>query len=180
MKAEKKEIEFPFRRSKEPEEWWKTMIRENRPRRDGEGVGESEKTALHYTAESNSNPAVIELLVQAGADVNERTRDGTTPLHAAAGGNSNPAVIELLVRLGADVNALDKAGNTPLHYAARNNRNPEVIEALLDAGADPGIEDSQYCLPANYAADNESIKDSSARWRLEEARDTCVSGPGVS
>ena len=68
----------------------------------------------------NSNPAVIEALIKAKADVNARNKDGVTPLMLAAGFNSNPAVIEALIKAKADVNARDKAGKTAFDYAEDN------------------------------------------------------------
>ena len=68
----------------------------------------------------NSNPAVIETLVKASADVNAQRKDGLTPLMLAAIFNSNPAVIEALINAKADVNARDKAGKTAFDYAEYN------------------------------------------------------------
>ena len=49
----------------------------------------------------NSNPEVVALLLQAGADINEKAKDGWTPLEIAAAGtsdakedNSNPEVVK--------------------------------------------------------------------------------------
>ena len=142
-----------------------------------------ERTPLHLAAAFNRNLEVIESLVGLGADVKARDEGGKAPLLIAAH-QQKPDVIELLVRSGADVNALDEDGRTALHWAAKVSVDPSVmemvIEILLDAGADPGIADSQGQLPADYADKNESIKDSPVCGRLDEARDPCVSEPGVS
>jgi len=62
--------------------------------------------------------AVVEVLLRAGANL-EQT-DGTlrTALHIAA--IWMPAAFPLLLRLGADPNALDASGRTPWDYALRN------------------------------------------------------------
>ena len=126
---------------------------------DLEAKADDDYTPLHMAARYNGNPAVIEALLIAGADLEAETNLGfwsssgfekitlenRTPLNLAASNNSNPAVIEALVAAGANVNARDRMDYTPLHRAARYNSNPAVIEALVAAGADleaeldPGI-----------------------------------------
>ena len=56
-------------------------------------------TALHLAALNNENPAIISILLEAGADVNAKDKLGDTPLHSAEYGNESP-----LVKAGADVN----------------------------------------------------------------------------
>ena len=55
----------------------------------------------------------VNLLVEQGADVDCRNRDGATPLLSAAFlGQAKP--VRLLIENGADVNARNNAGYTPL------------------------------------------------------------------
>lgn len=58
----------------------------------------------------------VQLLLDHGADPNQRDGLGNTPLHLAACTNHVP-VITTLLRGGARVDALDRAGRTPLHLA---------------------------------------------------------------
>ncbi len=90
---------------------------------------------LHLAASSNENPNVIKVLLDAGVDVNTRSRSRNTPLHWAVAGNKNPNVIKVLLDAGADVNARNGDGGTPLHWAASQNENPEIINVLLKSGA---------------------------------------------
>ena len=112
-------------------------------------------TPLHRAAEYNENPAVIQMLLNAGADLESQHDTGYTPLRWAInpnlwdeGGNANLAVIQTLLDFGADPNVRDELhGGTLLHVALReiarsyNRHNrashyPAVIQMLLDAGAD--------------------------------------------
>ena len=71
--------------------------------------GRSGYTPLHAAAARNPNPAIIDALVAAGANLEARGLDGATPLHAAWT-NPNPAVFRALLRLGADPLARDERG----------------------------------------------------------------------
>jgi len=73
-------------------------------------------------------------LIAAGADVNERSLDGTTALHWAAH-RSDRQLVKVLLEHGADVTVRNDYGATPISAAAVEG-DYDVIEALLDAGAD--------------------------------------------
>ena len=103
-------------------------------------------------ADSNNNRAVIEALLNGGAEPNAQTQSGWTPLHVAAGMNKNPAVIEALLNAGADLSARDANGRTPLHVAARMNENPWMIKALLNGGAEPNAQTQSGSTPLHVAA----------------------------
>lgn len=104
-------------------------------------------TPLHVAAGWTRDPAVIGLLVGAGAEVNATNAHGYSPLHYAARNNGDPAVIGALIAAGAEVNAwatgtwsgepLPRNPDwdvTPLHEAARSG-SAEVVAALVEAGA---------------------------------------------
>lgn len=76
----------------------------------------------------------VELLISAGADVNNQNSIGKTPLHLTAQfGQLDNA--KLLLSKGAAINQLSKAGRTPLHFAAEG-KSIEMISFLLDQGAE--------------------------------------------
>src|ERR1044071_4480718 len=62
----------------------------------------------------NGHLEVVKLLVENGADVNGRGKNGNTPLYCAIE-NLDPELIKYLLKHGANVNAPDEAGVTPLH-----------------------------------------------------------------
>ena len=97
--------------------------------------GDLNATPLHFAARSNTNPAVIQALIDAGADVEAQDdNDDVTPLHEAVfKSQEDLAVIQALLEAGADPNATTNRENlTPLHAA----NSAAVVHSLLAAGAD--------------------------------------------
>ena len=111
-------------------------------------------TALHYacdprplspTWDPDGQRRIIELLVCAGAAVDQPDRGGVTPLHRAVRARS-PAAVAALLSAGADPRAATgKAGSTPLHLAVApsgasgtagaGDYQLEIARLLLAAGA---------------------------------------------
>ena len=89
---------------------------------------------LHLAARYSDDPAVLQFLLDNGADPDKKSQLGT-PLILAAQYNSNPEFIQILLDNGADVET-NINDNTPLQVAAEYSDNPAVIQALLDNGAE--------------------------------------------
>ena len=127
-----------------------------RMRRCVEEHGIWSPTLLHNTAQQTNNPAVVQVLLETGADPHAINDRGQTPLHRGAM-NRNPVVTGHLIAAGADPNALDNDAYTPLHYAAAQSGNRRVVARLLAAGADPRVESNDGRTPLHsalrYAAD---------------------------
>jgi len=84
---------------------------------------------------------IAELLIQAGANVEELDENLNTPLHWAAV-EGCVEVMELLLENKVKVNPKDKRGFTPLNLATHWGRKEnyfKVIELLLCHGADPAL-----------------------------------------
>jgi hypothetical protein len=79
--------------------------------------------------------ALVELLLDAGADPADRDADGWTALHAACS-VGDAGIARLLLARGATADAQPAHGETPLALAA-TWRHLELMRILLDEGADP-------------------------------------------
>ncbi|KAM9673691.1 ankyrin repeat domain-containing protein 54 isoform 2-T2 [Trichechus inunguis] len=93
------------------------LRRAARPHRKLGPTGKEVHALKRLRDSANANDVeTVQLLLDHGADPNQRDGLGNTPLHLAACTNHVP-VITTLLRGGARVDALDRAGRTPLHLA---------------------------------------------------------------
>src|SRR5688572_13364933 len=90
-------------------------------------------TALHWAVE-HDDIELTNLLIQAGARVAARTREGVTPIQLAAI-NGSGLMLDRLLKAGADPNAaLTPSGDTALMMAARTGKT-DAVRVLVEAGA---------------------------------------------
>ena len=101
-------------------------------------------------AVKGADPARVERLLAAGADVDAPRGDGATALHWAAH-RDLPDVAALLVGAGAAVDAADDHGVTPLALACLN-ASAAMVDLLLAAGADPNAARTSGVTPLMTAA----------------------------
>ena len=88
--------------------------------------------ALLFDACSRRSTSVVQCLINAGANLNARSKKSNTPLHIAAI-CKEPLVIHFLLQRGAEVNPVNDHDHTPLLYALQNKQ-PAAILALKRAG----------------------------------------------
>ncbi len=93
--------------------------------------------AIHLPIQSESGQTVekMQILIEAGADVNSRYVEGMTPLHRVVGLEDGQTIMELLLDAGADINRKDYNGMTALDLAVRS-ANTGQIKYLLSRGGE--------------------------------------------
>ena len=94
----------------------------------------------------------VSALLEQGAKVNSRDRNGDSPLNMAAT-KGNAALVDVLLKNGADVNLANLAGVTPLMGAAFGS-SPDIVRKLLASGAKIEPLDRVKKNAATYAAGN--------------------------
>ncbi|TEB25378.1 ankyrin [Coprinellus micaceus] len=98
-------------------------------------VTDPHDTVLHLACESECEPAVIEQLLQKGANPNAKNRVDLTALHKACW-HGREDFVPLLLAYGADLHLRTELGNTPLHYACYCGHD-KCVELLLKHQSNP-------------------------------------------
>lgn len=131
---------------------------------------DSGMTLLHAASALSDNKAIVELLIQYGADVNRKDKFGRSPALLSAA-LVKPDNLEILVKHHANINAQDNWGKTPLHHAVRaqfylsqdarrakeenslksNGKIVRIIKILKQNGANLAIKDQTGKTPMDLA-----------------------------
>lgn len=102
-----------------------------------DAIGPEGATSLHYAAK-RGDLEIVEMLLQAGADIGVRTKSSSsTPLMTAAE-FADVGVVDALIEAGAEVGKTDSYGRTALIRSASRGA-VDVVKILLDAGTDPNV-----------------------------------------
>ena len=102
-------------------------------------VGSEVRWIQLHAACAQENTQNVQLLLDAGTDVNHASSAGHTPLHIAVI-KSNINIVTLLLDQNADVNIRNSCHQTPLHIAVNTGEEP-IIQKLLSHKADPSLKD---------------------------------------
>jgi ankyrin repeat protein len=108
-----------------------------------------EWTKLHSAAFYGKCELIV-LLLDHGADINAKAKDGSTPLHLATK-HSQSAAMKLLFARGGNLAAKDQEGNTPLHLAAELFT-IDMLKVLVDMGAMVNARNHESWTPLHLAA----------------------------
>ena len=101
--------------------------------------GSSDWTPLMSAAEMQ-NPEIVQLLLDAGADINKQGYFGQTCLHIAIDSSIDGATqsglaedptetLELLLKRGADVEIKDDKGESPIDWARRSKKVLHLVQS---------------------------------------------------
>lgn len=109
---------------------------------------------MHAILAEDSDPRIVRLLIDHGADVNGTdSGQNWTALHFAAR-DQNEAAVRMLLEAGADVDPIDVFGNTPLWRSVMNSTSDlGAIKELLNHGADPRKQNNRGHAPIDVARD---------------------------
>lgn len=98
------------------------------------GASANAQDALSRLISYQRSPALVRILLDAGADPNAPSGNGRTALFGAVE-RSSLDMTRLLLERGADPLHRDTNGMTPLHTAAQRQTEPAIVDLLLDHGA---------------------------------------------
>lgn len=111
---------------------------------------------------------IRDLLIQNGADLNIKDKDGTTALMLAITENQIESALVLLVQDSIDLNQQDKKGMTPLILAAANCHEDVLVE-LINKDVNIEIRDAEGKTALDYLRSdcNARVDDSKVSAALE-------------
>lgn len=110
----------------------------------------------------------IELLLESGADVHQRT-DGQTVLQTASS-DGNTRIVQMLIDAGSEIDELDDDHHyTALMFASMNGEE-DVVRFLLNAGANWKLKDKKGTTALDMYAICKCCKSEEVRILLEEAQ----------
>ncbi|KAJ0163499.1 putative ankyrin repeat protein [Colletotrichum tanaceti] len=134
--------------------------------------------ALHLAAESGDD-AMVELLLQEGADVQGQDASGRSPL-CMASARGHLGIVETLLGEGADINHADSKGRNPLWRSISADRQ-DVVKLLLDKGANVHCVYTKGCRPLHLAIGMMDCAQGSVQLLLEKgANVNCQQDDGMS
>ncbi|WP_405415461.1 ankyrin repeat domain-containing protein [Maribacter sp. Asnod1-A12] len=123
-------------------------------------VEKNGSTPLHRLAFGAKDAAIIELFLNAGADVNQADEKGNTPFLNAAARNQL-SIVQLLAKNLKDINAANNSRETALMLATHSNK-ADVVEFLISKGADINAQDSAGNTAAYFLADSYNKRNAKA------------------
>ena len=91
-------------------------------------------TLLHDAVRGGYSEAILETIINHGADVNATNKNNVTALMIACG-KGNKGAINMLLNAGADPNITDDMGATCIHHAVGEGCSKDVLETIMNHDA---------------------------------------------
>jgi hypothetical protein len=108
---------------------------------------EGEEVFPLRTAVSRNRPTIVQMLIEAGANVNAtfHHEHKTTLLWEVSNlqrfkAHDVTTMAKILIKAGININAVNKCGSSALHYAAENGSS-DLVDLLIKTGANPYLRD---------------------------------------
>ena len=108
-------------------------------------IGDAGTSPLHFAVQ-NGYPEIVQLLLDKGAEINNKDHSGRAPLHYSSKRQVQIADFDLWVHKGGR--------EEPLHGNGFRYFNCEIAEALFLAGANPNVKDNDGNTPLHMAVKN--------------------------
>lgn len=118
---------------------------------DTNAYNDFKENALTKAAEGNHVP-ILEILLAAGARIDDKDNSGDTPLQTAINWKNTEAA-KFLVENGANLNVLNNSRQTPLSRCM-DDYNTDMFDFLLKNGAEPDFSAEKFLSPIIYAIQN--------------------------
>lgn len=122
-------------------------------------------TALMIAINKNQ-PAIAQLLIEKGVDLNLQESDGFSALMIAAAKDQQQEIARLLVEKGADLNLKTNKDVTVLMIAIGKNQ-PEIAQLLIEKGANLDLETIAGSYTALTFAIDRFFRDNSNKYLLD-------------
>lgn len=119
-------------------------------------AGQDGMSALHFASFLGAN-RVIPLLVEKGAPINLRDKEGRTALHLAAYSGKVSSVATLMDQK-ADPEIKENAGGMTALHLAVTQKHSKTVQVLLEKGANPSPEEKNGYTPL-FIAEHEELDD---------------------
>ena len=122
-----------------------------------DGVRPGSTTPLMYAAQKG-NQIIVQLLLEAGATVNQQRQPEGLSALMLAGANNHLSIVKMLLESGAEVNQTNEDGSPVLAIAAYRGY-LELVRYLITVGANVNLQDKQddVALTLAIAAGHQSV-----------------------
>lgn len=118
---------------------------------------ENQRDSANQKDKNENVPSEIKSLIEQGADINQKNKDGDFPTKIAFMCDKQN-IVKYLLEKGADINQQDRHGHTLLHLATLED-NEEMITYLVEHGAAVNQENNYGQIPLHFSTYRSSLRE---------------------